>query len=124
MGIEETTVGYIEKAYEDMKAKQRADNATDPEVVEYWESKTGQPYGEPERTPDLIYSLGFDADELLVTYAALRTYLRALVSQENEDFEQIQRITKLLVALRPRAVKASKAVSLKAVGMGDRNGVE
>ena len=125
MGIEENTIGYLEKAYENInRSKSGDDSTTTVEVKEYWESKTGQPYGEPERTPDVLYSLGFDADELLVTYAALRTYLRALVSQENEDFEQIQRITKLLIALRPRAVKASKALSLKAVGMGDRNGVE
>jgi hypothetical protein len=123
MGIEETTIGYTEKLLQDAADRRRdwqAEVPTSPEVKEYWESKTGQPYGEPERTPDLLYSLGFDADELLVTYAALRTYLRALVSQENEDFEQIQRITKLLIALRPRAVKASKALSLKAVGMQER----
>jgi hypothetical protein len=79
---------------------------------------------EPARTPVMLYSLGFDADELLVTYAALRTYLRGLVSQDNEDFKQIQRVVKLLIALRPQVVKASKAVSLKTVGMGDRNGTE
>ncbi len=120
MDIEETTIGYLEKSYQDLKDREAA--AIDPEAIakDYWESKTGQPYGEPERTPDLIYSLGFNADELLVTYAALRTYLRALVSRENEDFEQIQRITKLLIGLRPRAVKAAKALSLKAVGMEGR----
>ncbi len=98
MDIEENTIGY-----------------TDPEVKEYWESKTGQPYGEPKRTPITLYSLGLKVDELLVTYAALRTYLRGLVSQDNEDFEQIQRVTKLIIALRPRVVKASKELSLKAV---------
>ncbi len=71
---------------------------------------------DPALAPVVIYSLGFDADELLVTYAALRTYLRALVAREEEDLEQIQRVTKLLIALRPRAVKASKELSLKAVG--------
>ena len=121
MDIEENTIGYIEKADEEMKAKPRVEKATDLEVKEWWESKTRQSYGEPERTPVMLYSLGFDADELLVTYAALRTYLRGLVSQDNEDFEQIQRVTKLLIALRPRAVKASKELSLKAVGMDTRS---
>ncbi len=98
MDIEETVIGYSEA------------QATDPEALA----------GEPERTPDLIYSLGFNADELLVAYAALRTYLRGLVSQDNEDFSQIQRVVKLLITLRPRVVKASKALSLKAVGMEER----
>jgi len=110
MGIEENTIGFSEAEIEDL---------SDSELRGLVSIRT-----EPARTPDLLYSLGFDAGELLVTYAALRTYLRALVSQENEDFEQIQRITKLLIALRPRAVKASKALSLKAAGMGDRNGTE
>ncbi len=106
MGIEETTIGFSEVEIQEL---------SDSELRALASIGT-----EPERTPDLLYSLGFDADELLVTYAALRTYLRALVSRENEDFEQIQRITKLLIALRPRAVKASKALSLKAVGMEER----
>ena len=116
MDIEENTVGYSEAEYQELNDDQKraihlmdAVCGTDPEVKKYWESKSGQPYGEPERTPDLIYSLGFDAEELLVTYAALRTYLRGLVSQENEDFNQIQRVVRLLAALRPRAVKASGA---------------
>ena len=117
MGIEENVIGYDE-VHAQVKA------CADKEIKEYFESKTGQPYGEPERTPVMLYSLGFDADELLVTFAALRTYLRGLVSQDNEDFEQIQRVTKLLIALRPRAVKASKELSLKAVGMEARNGTD
>src|SRR5262245_57041782 len=72
---------------------------------------------DPAVSPVIIYSLGFDAEELLATYGALRTYLKVLASQETEDLQQIHRVTKLLVALRPRAVKASKELSLKAVGM-------
>jgi hypothetical protein len=76
---------------------------------------------EPALTPVMIYSLGFDAEELLTVYAGLRTYLKALATRENEDLEQIHRATKLLIALRPRAVKASKHLSLKAVGMEGRD---
>jgi hypothetical protein len=102
MDIEEKVIGY-----------------QDPEVKEYWESRSGQPYGEeePELTPPMIYSLGLKADELLTTYAGLRTYLKVLASQESEDLEQIQRITKLLISLRPRAVRASKEIALAAVGI-------
>ncbi len=114
MDIKENTIGYTENAHCD-------DCATTPEVKEYWESLSGQPYGEPQRTPTMMYSIGFEADELLVTYAALRTYLRGLVSQDNEDFEQIQRVTGLLIALRPYAVKASKEVSLKAGRVDSRS---
>jgi hypothetical protein len=105
MDINENTIGY-----------------QDAEVKEYWESKSGQPYGEPERSPVTIYSLGFDAEELLTVYAGLRTYLKALANRETEDLEQIARATKLLMALRPRAIKASKQISLKAVGMEARGG--
>jgi hypothetical protein len=72
---------------------------------------------EPQLTPLTVYSLGFDAEELLTAYGAIRTYLKVLANQETEDLEQIQRATKLLIALRPRAVKASKQLSLKAVGI-------
>jgi hypothetical protein len=104
MDIEENTIGH-----------------QDAEVKEYWESRTGQPYGgteaDPEPTPVMIYSLGFDAVEVLTVYAGLRTYLKALAGRENEDLEQIHSATNLLIALRPQAVKASKALSLKAAGM-------
>jgi hypothetical protein len=69
--------------------------------------------GEAGLSPVVIYSLGFDAEELLTVYAGLRTYLKALAGRETEDLEQIARATKLLIALRPRAIRASKEVSLK-----------
>ena len=81
------------------------------------ENTIGYNEDEPELRPVMIYSLGFKAEELLTAYGALRTYLKALANQETEDLEQIQRTTKLLITLRPRAVRASKALSLKAVGM-------
>jgi len=90
MDIEEIAIGYTGSAY-----------------------PVDQPCDEPERTPAMLYSLGFDAEELLTLYASLRTYLKALASRESEDLEQIARATKLLIALRPRAVRASKEVSLK-----------
>jgi hypothetical protein len=77
------------------------------------------PNGEEEAsfTPVMLYSIGLNADELLTGYAALRTYLKVLASQENEDFEQIQSAAKLLISLKSRAVRASKEVSLRAVGI-------
>jgi|SRR5262245_5819441 len=86
-------------------------------TISYQESKEQNGDGGVGLSPIVIYSLGFDAEELLATYGALRTYLKVMASQETEDLEQIHRVTKLLVALRPRAVRASKELSLKAVGM-------
>jgi hypothetical protein len=76
---------------------------------------------EPQLTPVTIYSLGFDAEELLAVYAGLRAYLKALAGQqdETENLRQIQRVAKLLIELNPGAVKASKRLSLKAAGMED-----
>jgi hypothetical protein len=88
-------------------------------IMGYSDGRDGE--DEPQLTPVTIYSLGFDAEELLTVYAGLRTYLKALATRENEDLEQIHRATKLLIALRPRAVKASKHLSLKAVGMEGEN---
>jgi hypothetical protein len=78
---------------------------------------------EPALTPVMVYSLGFDAEELLTVYAGLRTYLKALASQqdETENLRQIQRVAKLLIELNPRAVRASKHLSLKAAGMEGEN---
>jgi len=99
---------------------------TDPEVKKYWESKTGQPYGEPEQPPVMLYSIGLNAEDLLATYGALRMYLKSLASQEDEtqNLGQIQRVAKLLIELNPRAVRASKEVSLRAVGTGGANARE
>ena len=67
-------------------------------------------------TPVVIYSLGFDAEQLLTVYNALRTYLRANVQQDNEDLETIKQIAAMLIEIKPRALKASKYLALKAVG--------
>lgn len=77
---------------------------------------------EPQRTPVMLYSIGLNADDLLATYAALRTYLKILASHENEteNLGQIQRVAGLLIELNPRAVRAAKELSLKAVGMEAR----
>ena len=69
------------------------------------------------QTPTLLYSFGFDAEQLLTIYNALRTYLRANIQQDNEDLETIERIASMLIEIKPRAVEASKHLSLKAVGM-------
>ena len=90
----------------------------DPEVKRYWEEKSGQPYGPPEKpTPPTIWSFGFEAEDLLAVYAALRVYLRTLAGQESEDLEMLGRVVRLMNHIRPAAVKASKALSLKEVGM-------
>jgi hypothetical protein len=96
MDIEENTIGY--------ETREGREGEMDPAV-----------------TPAILYSLGFDAEELLTVYAGLRTYLKALAGRETEDLEQIARATKLLMALRPRAIKASREVSLKATGMEGKN---
>ncbi len=68
----------------------------------------------------MLWSFGFEAEDLLALYAALRTYLRALVNQDQEDLAMIGRIAKLLSEMNPSVVKASKALALKAVGMERR----
>jgi len=74
---------------------------------------------DPHPSPVMIYSLCLDAEELLTVYAGLRTYLKTLAGRENEteNLGQIQRVAKLLIEINPRAVEASKEISLKAVGM-------
>ena len=64
-------------------------------------------------TPVVIYSFGFDAEQLLTVYNALRTYLRANVQQDNEDLETIKRIAAILIDIKPRAVEASKHLTEK-----------
>jgi hypothetical protein len=95
------------------------------EIDAYWQSKSVDPYGapevEPERTPTTIYSLGFDAEELLATYAALRAYMKALAQQENEQLPMIERIVSLMLQIRPSAIEASKSLSLKAAEMEGEN---
>ena len=66
------------------------------------------------QTPTLLYSFGFDAEQLLTIYNALRTYLRATIQQDNEDLETIERIAGMLIDIKPRAVEASRAIAEKA----------
>lgn len=66
--------------------------------------------------PVVIYSLSFDAEQLLTAYGALTTYLKILCQQESQDFKMIERATKILIEIQPRAVEASKSLALKAVG--------
>jgi hypothetical protein len=84
-------------------------------TIGYSDGRDGE--DEPQLTPAMVYSLGLKAEELLTAYAGLRSYLKVLASQESEDLEQIQRVTKLLISLRPRAVRASKEIALAAVGI-------
>ena len=64
-------------------------------------------------TPVVIYSFGFDAEQLLTVYNALRTYLRVSVQQDNEDLETIEQIAAMLIDIKPRAVEASKHLTEK-----------
>lgn len=96
------------------------DNQEQAGIKEYWESRSGQPYGPPDApSPITLYSFGFEADDMLCVYGALRTYLKALAAQDNEDenLMMIQRCASLLIEMKPRAVEASKLLSLKAAGM-------
>jgi len=77
---------------------------------------TARVYVEPEAGVIKLWSFAFDAEETLAVYAALRTYMRALASQESEDLEMLARIVALLQRIKPGAIKASKHLSLKAVG--------
>lgn len=65
------------------------------------------------QTPITLYSFGFDAEQLLTVYNALRTYLRANVQQDNEDLETIKQIAAILIDIKPRAVEASKHLTEK-----------
>lgn len=73
--------------------------------------------GEPTRTPTWLYSIGFNAEELLAVYAGMRAYLKALAATDSdENLGMILRVTQILLDLNPKAVKASRSLSLKAVG--------
>lgn len=87
---------------------------TDPKVKEYWESRSGQPYGEPERTPVTVYSFGFKADELMTVYGALDTYLKVLVQQAEIDLAAVERTAQIMIEIKPRAIEASKSLSERA----------
>lgn len=63
--------------------------------------------------PILLWSFAFNAEQTLAVYAALRTYLRALIGQPEEDFQMIERISRLLGQMRQAAVKASESLALK-----------
>ena len=76
-----------------------------------WETRSGRPC-----EPLTLYSFGFEAEDLLAVYGALRVYLRTLAGQESEDLEMLGRVVRLMNEIRPAAVKASKTLSLKAAG--------
>lgn len=76
----------------------------------------------PTRTPSMLYSIGFEADELLAVYAGMRAYLKALAATDSdENLGMILRVTQILLDLNPQAVKASKSLSLKAAGTAEPN---
>lgn len=87
------------------------------EIVTAWDEVRCE-VGEPARTPVTLYSIGFNADELLAVYAGMRAYLKALAATDSDEtLGMILRVTQILLDLNPQAVKASKSLSLKAAGM-------
>lgn len=86
-----------------------SDEQINAELAELHESVAGvhNLLDSPQCPPVTIYSFGFEAEEVLTLYAALRTYLRTAANQEDEDLETLGRVVKLLKDFRPRAVRAS-----------------
>ena len=107
------------------------DNLTQPVRAEHYKTLSGAPIepGDPPMDPgpkgpenykmlfDLptVYSFGFEPEDLLAVYGALRVYLRTLVGQDQEDLEMLGRVVALMADMRPNAVKASKELSVRAV---------
>lgn len=58
-----------------------------------------------------IYSLSFDAEQLMAVYGALTTYLKILCQQESQDFETITRVSVILSEIKPQAVGASQEIA-------------
>lgn len=54
-----------------------------------------------------------DAEDIVTIYGALRTYLKVLSQQPEEDLETIARVTRLMIAIKPQAVEASQEIARK-----------
>lgn len=66
---------------------------------------------EKDNNPALFCNLGLDEKEVLCCYQALRHYLRALASQENDTLGVMTLTLKVMQTLHPAAVAAAKAQS-------------
>jgi hypothetical protein len=82
---------------------------TSAEVKEYWESRSFQPYG--AQPSEKSWSISCDTEEVITLYGALRTYLKVLTQQPDEDLETIARVTRLMIAIKPQAVEASQEIA-------------
>ena len=51
------------------------------------------------------------AEDTITIYGALRTYLKVLTQQQEEDLETIGRVTRLMIAIKPQAVEASQEIA-------------
>lgn len=52
-----------------------------------------------------------NAEDVVTVYGALRTYLKVLSQQPEEDLETIARVTRLMIAIKPQAVEASQEIA-------------
>lgn len=53
------------------------------------------------------------AEDMIMIYGALRTYLKVLTQQPEEDLETIARVTRLMINIKPQAVEASREIARK-----------
>ena len=58
-------------------------------------------------TADALESL----EDVITVYGALRTYLKVLSQQPDEDLETIARVARLMIAIKPQAVEASQEIA-------------
>lgn len=61
--------------------------------------------------PIKMRSFIYDAEETVMIYGALRTYLKVLTQQPEEDLETIARVTRLMIAIKPQAFEASQEIA-------------
>jgi hypothetical protein len=61
--------------------------------------------------PKKRWSVSCDTEEVVTLYGALRTYLKVLTQQQDEDLETIARVTRLMIAIKPQAVEASQEIA-------------
>lgn len=87
-----------------------------PELYERW--KAGPRSEGPQSPPETIWPVGYNAEDVVTVYGALRTYLKILSQQPEEDLETIARATRLMIAIKPQAVEASQEIARRNNGTG------
>ena len=56
-------------------------------------------------------NMHYNAEEVVTMYGALSTYLTILAQQPEKDLETIQRVTRLMITIKPQAVEASQEIA-------------